>query len=328
MIHVTSRTLADAAPKAAEIRPDSSSSTISPAKAATGSPPRPSSRPGSRTTSGAIARGCISKRPGSLGWHWSGKVPNGPFPDFSCEVLGRVTGDKPTSTGGMLIQVIHDDQGFQVRLDGTGSLFVEPSFLTAGKYPDGPRVGPIRHRAIQPGGADLNAVRLLVGRRRLEVLVNGARVCEPVHFDRDLMPAAVWLGVRSKSRRSGRSSTGSRSASFPPRGPPPAPGGHGRTARQRPVVPREILQGVPTQAFLAPGRAGLSRDRRASRDPDERPGRAFLADLTAEQGLDSAWLGATDEKSEGIGSGSTAPPRATPSGTRGSRTTSSTRSTT
>ena len=125
---------------------------------------------------------------------WHGEpLPDGPYPDFSCEVVGRITGDKPTSKGFFIVHLVNDGWGVEILIDGTGALFVAPWGWD--RSSNTPWIGPIRNPAIHPGAGQFNNVRLVVRRRKLEVFVNSVRVLNPLVFDRDLTPARVYLGV-------------------------------------------------------------------------------------------------------------------------------------
>ncbi len=133
-----------------------------------------------------------------IGWHRV-QLPDGPYSDFSCEVVGRITGDKPTSKGSFIIHVVNGNRGVQVLIDGTGALFVEPWGL--GNYElNTPWIGPYRNTAaIHPGAGAFNVVRLLVRKRKLEVFVNSVRVVNPLIFDWDLTPAEIQLGFACRT---------------------------------------------------------------------------------------------------------------------------------
>jgi hypothetical protein len=83
----------------------------------------------------------------------------------------------------------------QLRIDGAGAFFIEPSASMDATQPSTPWIGPIFHQAIKPGGAGANTVRLDVAKRRLDIFVNGVRVCPPLTFDWDMTPASVAVGV-------------------------------------------------------------------------------------------------------------------------------------
>ncbi|MFI5457898.1 MAG: DUF1080 domain-containing protein [Isosphaerales bacterium] len=129
------------------------------------------------------------------GWARSWPCPGRPLPEFVCEVVGRVYGDKPTSRGSLGVHVHSDHGGFQLRINSDNQLFLEPSNWTAKMHPNFPRVGPITHPAIKPGGKDFNTFVLRVKKRQVEILVNSVRVCDPVKFESDLTPARLSLGV-------------------------------------------------------------------------------------------------------------------------------------
>jgi serine/threonine protein kinase len=126
-------------------------------------------------------------------------LPGGPYPDFSCEIVARITGDKPTSKGSMQVHVVREGRGLLVRIDGSGALFIEPSWHMNDSQPSTPWIGPIFHQAIKQGGGDFNKLRLDVAKRRLDVFVNSVRVCPPLTFDWDITSAAVELAVSCKT---------------------------------------------------------------------------------------------------------------------------------
>jgi serine/threonine protein kinase len=132
-------------------------------------------------------------------FYFDGHLPDGPYSDFSCEVVGRVTGDKPSSMGSMVIHIRPEGRGFQVRIDGRGHLFVEPNRFQDETEKSAPWIGPIINQAvIKPGGAEFNTVRLQVAKRRVEIFVNSVKVCPTLTFDWDVTPAFVSHGVDCK----------------------------------------------------------------------------------------------------------------------------------
>ena len=165
-----------------------------------------------------------------------------------------------------------------------------------GSTPTGPgRADP--PPAIQPGGADLKKVRFLVDRRRL------ASCQRPRLRARPFLPrphaGRALLGVRCEVPTVRAEFDRVEIRELPPEGPSAAPGG----TAGRPVDARSFL-GKSYKVF--PRKLSWHQAQQACREigghlttPTSDQESAFLADLTAEQGLDSAWLGATDEKSEG-----------------------------
>jgi hypothetical protein len=125
---------------------------------------------------------------------WTKTLPGGPYSDFSYEVVGRITGDKHASKGSIIMLAVREGRGFQIRIDGTGALFIEPSCTTDLTQQRGPWIGPIFHKAIKPGAAEFNKVRLQVTRRQVEIFVNSERVGPTLTFDWDINPAWVGMG--------------------------------------------------------------------------------------------------------------------------------------
>jgi len=125
---------------------------------------------------------------------WIKTLPGGPYSDFSYEVVGRITGDKRASKGSIILLAVRDGRGFQIRIDGTGALFIEPSCTTDPTQQRGPWFGPIFHKAIKPGAAEFNKVRLQITRRQVEIFVNSERVGPTLTFDWDINPAWVGMG--------------------------------------------------------------------------------------------------------------------------------------
>lgn len=134
-----------------------------------------------------------SRHAGSV--YLGGALPGGPYTDFSAEIVARVTGNSPSSTGAFAVHLDNGRRGFQVRIDGTGALHLEPSPTTKDDGVQGPWFSPVTHASIRPGGAAYNTLRLDVRKRRLDVFVDGVRVCPPLLFDWDLTPAQVSPGV-------------------------------------------------------------------------------------------------------------------------------------
>ncbi len=122
-------------------------------------------------------------------------LPGGPYSDFSCEIVGRINGDRSTSKGSEVIHVLHEGKGIQIRIDGTGALFIEPSLHVEETAVSTPWIGPIYHQAIKRGGTEFNTLKLQIAKRRFDIFVNSVRVCPPLLFDWDLTPAAIGLGV-------------------------------------------------------------------------------------------------------------------------------------
>ena len=133
------------------------------------------------------------------GYYYTGALPNGPYSDFSCEAECRVIGDKASSQGSLILQVKPEEGGFEVRIDGNGILLIEPYKSHRDNAPvETPWIGPIRHPAIKPGGAEFNKVRIDVTKRRAEIFVNSVKVCPTLAFDWDLTPAYIYRGVNCK----------------------------------------------------------------------------------------------------------------------------------
>jgi hypothetical protein len=122
--------------------------------------------------------------------------------DIQFEVIGRVLGDDNQSPGAWgLIIAGPAQRGLQVTIDRLGRFSLEPALWGAEKYPNDPRLGPFSHPAIRPG-KEWNEVTFRVRRRRLEVLVNSIRVCEPLKLGWDLTPATPQIAVWKPERLS------------------------------------------------------------------------------------------------------------------------------
>jgi serine/threonine protein kinase len=129
----------------------------------------------------------------AAGARFFGPLPGGPYDNFTCEVDGRIVGDNAASRGSMVVLLTGEERGLVVRIDGTGSLMVEPMWDRDGPG-SGPWVGPIFHPAIKKGGGEFNRVRVRAAGRRVEIGVNGAPQVT-LDFDRAVTPARVGLGV-------------------------------------------------------------------------------------------------------------------------------------
>ncbi len=133
------------------------------------------------------------------GYYFSRSLPNGPYSDFSFEADCRIVGEKASSRGSVILHFKPEEGGFEVKIDGNGVLFIEPYKSNRDDAPvETPWIGPITHPAIKPGGADFNKVRIDVTKRRAEIFVNSVKVCPTLHFDWDLTPAWMFLGVDCK----------------------------------------------------------------------------------------------------------------------------------
>ena len=127
-------------------------------------------------------------------------IPGGPYPEQESEIAVRVVASEGADPrGGAVVHFIAEvpggagrkaNRGIQVRINAAGRLMIEPSFLTASAYPNGPWRGPIAHEALRPAG-QLNVLKFRVQKHQLEIFANGSRVADPIAFDWDLTP--VWL---------------------------------------------------------------------------------------------------------------------------------------
>jgi len=126
-------------------------------------------------------------------WLWS--CPKRAFPEFTCEVVGRVYGDKPTSSGAMILLVGGNGHSFQVCIDTYGRLYVLLTGVDANAPSKQVNLGARSHPAIKKGPRDFNTIVLHMRKRRAEILVNGVRVCDPVTLDWNATPADLQLGI-------------------------------------------------------------------------------------------------------------------------------------
>jgi WD40 repeat protein/serine/threonine protein kinase len=130
--------------------------------------------------------------PGFYSWHRGLR-----FDDFECEILGSVFGDRPESRGSILFDVVSLDKihGFQVRLTTQSEVFLEPSFRTAAKVPNVPRV---QHPPIRSGRKEIvSTIGVRRVGQRVEVRINGAMTLGPVDLDW-VGPVHVFLGVTAE----------------------------------------------------------------------------------------------------------------------------------
>jgi hypothetical protein len=116
--------------------------------------------------------------------------PGGRFPDFACEVVGRVL--PPPSRGwGLLAFNRDEEQGLKVQIDSDGRLEIGPTPIRGDKGL-APRVGPLAHPALRPA-PEPNTLLLIVRGRLAEVSVNSVAVCDPLHLGTRLTPARLFL---------------------------------------------------------------------------------------------------------------------------------------
>ena len=123
--------------------------------------------------------------------------------DGTCEVVARVLRQDPRTTGEWLV-IVHSNvgRGFLIKINTKAQLFLEPDPFPRAKAfrRIDPRMGPIMHPAIRPGG-EFNRLLLLMRHRELMIFVNGAQVCTPVRFDYDITPAGLELGVAGLGKK-------------------------------------------------------------------------------------------------------------------------------
>jgi serine/threonine protein kinase len=128
-----------------------------------------------------------------------GYVPGGPFQECTWELSSRITGDNANSRGAVVLHLNQSNRGIQIRMDGTGTLWIAPSSVTFDQYSAGPWVGPITNRAIRPGGSGYNKIRLDIRKRQLDIYVNDVAVVSPLEFAWDLTPVSLGMGVDCQS---------------------------------------------------------------------------------------------------------------------------------
>ena len=119
--------------------------------------------------------------------------------DSTCEVVGRVTGDDPAKKSAWSVLVLSTSgtpRGMRVNINLKGELFVEPNPWPGGKdfLKVDPRIGPVAHPAIKPGG-EYNKLLLLVRKREVTIFVNDVQICDPVKFEYDLTPSLLQVGA-------------------------------------------------------------------------------------------------------------------------------------
>ncbi len=129
---------------------------------------------------------------------WAFDVPVYGLPEFQCDVVGRAVSGSAEGQGSWGMLFLAKDRGFQVLINRRGELFVQPSFWTAEKYPEDLRIGPITHPAIRPDD-QFNLLQVSVRKRRVDILVNSTRVCEPIPFDYDLDIHKLEMGLLGES---------------------------------------------------------------------------------------------------------------------------------
>jgi hypothetical protein len=88
-------------------------------------------------------------------------------------------------------------RGFQVGIDRSGVLILEPTFWHKNDAMGDPRFGPIAVRGFRRGNK-FQSLKLRVKKRQVEVLVNSVRVGPIVSFGWDLTPAALHLGLNTQ----------------------------------------------------------------------------------------------------------------------------------
>jgi hypothetical protein len=141
-------------------------------------------------------------------WYWTSgaTVTDG----NTLQVVGRVRGGMRGKPASWYVVCETKDpgqakdgraRGFQVYINAEGELFLSPPSPTENRFPNDPRIGPIVHTAIRPG-TEFNTVELRLQKRRVELFVNGVRVCDPVTFDWDVTPAKFSLGGGGGESRS------------------------------------------------------------------------------------------------------------------------------
>ena len=120
--------------------------------------------------------------------------------DFQVEVSGRVIDATLESRGFWAVHIIPKSpglRGFQVGIDSSGVLILEPTFWHKNEAVSDPRFGPIAVRGFRRGNR-FQSLKLRVRKRQVEVFVNSVRVGPIVSFGWDLTPAALHLGLSTQ----------------------------------------------------------------------------------------------------------------------------------
>ena len=130
--------------------------------------------------------------PGGSFYHWDiCDIPS----NSTCEVVARVLSEHPARKAECFVSVSSKParRGFLIKINGRGELFLEP-FPHEKSVQTNPRFGPFTHAAIKPGN-EFNKLLLIMGVRKVVILVNGVQVCAPLRFDYDVTPSVLRFGA-------------------------------------------------------------------------------------------------------------------------------------
>jgi serine/threonine protein kinase len=130
-------------------------------------------------------------------WIYASAVPRGPWDQFACRVVGRLTNPAGYHWG-INIADRNEKRGQRIAISGRGQLEVGPSPKATDTTPL-PLIGPISHRAIK-AGSEMNTLLVILRGRQLEVYVNEAAVCDPILLERPIAPARLALTVFGKGK--------------------------------------------------------------------------------------------------------------------------------
>jgi serine/threonine protein kinase/formylglycine-generating enzyme required for sulfatase activity/regulation of enolase protein 1 (concanavalin A-like superfamily) len=121
--------------------------------------------------------------------------PKGPFPEFACTVIGRVTG---SPAGAWLLMLRHKDTGREYRFAINGKQEIEVSMLEDAGKKRTPIISWTRHPAIKPG-EEFNKLLVIVRNQQFELYVNEVMLCEPIATDKSALPATLLLCGQSRN---------------------------------------------------------------------------------------------------------------------------------
>ena len=93
-------------------------------------------------------------------------------------------------------------RGFHIKINMKGELSLEPTHprIVEALGQIDPRIDPVVRPAIKPGN-EFNKLLLVMKKREVVLFVNGVQICDPVIFDYNITPAALYIEVAGGGNR-------------------------------------------------------------------------------------------------------------------------------
>ena len=154
--------------------------------------------PDGRIYQRAYARGLYRIDVKFEGWIYAAP-PRRPPAEFTCEVTGRVFGDRSEARGQLILNVEYPTQGrfFRVRIHDGGNVSMARKDDESDEMIS---MGELYPGNVTTGRTALNTLVLHAGKKRMDVFVNGRRVGETLAIPWDEKPSGVSIGVSCQAR--------------------------------------------------------------------------------------------------------------------------------